>query len=127
MKLCLAKIKLPRLNAGSPDTTGSKYHARREDGYDSAREARRASVLKVMEKAGLIHNLREQVSYELIPPQRNDEGRLIERGCRYVADFVYEDSAGRTVVEDCKGFRTRDYVMKRKLMLEKYGIELLET
>ena len=44
----------------------------------------------------------------------------------YVADFVYEDN-GDTVVEDTKGMRTKEYVIKRKLMLYRYGIRIKET
>ena len=52
---------------------------------------------------------------------------LIERSCRYVADFVYTDRAtGRTVVEDTKGFRTKEYIIKRKLMLHVHGIRIKE-
>jgi hypothetical protein len=80
-----------------------------------------------MQRAGLISDLREQVPYLLIPAQRDDAGRLIERQCSYVADFVYVDSDGRTVVEDTKGVRTKEYVIKRKLMLHVHGIRILET
>ena len=87
---------------------------------DSRREAFRYAELLLMEQAGAIKDLRRQVKYELIPKQ---EG---ERACFYVADFVYEEE-GKTVVEDCKGFRTDVYKLKRKLMLYRYGIRIKET
>lgn len=105
----------------------NKFHAQPIGGHASRHENRRAAQLKLMQRAGLISDLREQVPYLLIPAQRDDAGRLIERQCSYVADFVYVDSDGRTVVEDTKGVRTKEYVIKRKLMLHVHGIRILET
>lgn len=105
---------------------GNKYHAERSGGYASRKEQRRAAELQLMQRAGLISSLREQVPYELIPAQRDADGKLLERACRYVADFVYTDKDGRTVVEDTKGVRTDVYRIKRKLMLQVYGILISE-
>lgn len=105
----------------------NKYNARKVDGHDSGRENARARQLKLKLKAGLISNLREQVVYTLIPSQKNEEG-ITERPVRYKADFVYVDKAtGKTIVEDSKGFRTPDYIIKRKLMLFIHGITIKET
>ena len=105
-----------------------KYHAKKTglDGltFDSQKEARRYAELKLLERAGQIHSLRRQVKYELIPAQKI-HGRTVERACSYIADFVYEEN-GQTVVEDVKGFRTKDYLIKRKLMLERYGVSVRE-
>lgn len=79
-----------------------------------------------MAAAGLISNLQEQVPYTLIPSQRNSEGRVIERACKYIADFVYTDANGNKVVEDTKGYRTKEYIIKRKLMLYVHGIVISE-
>ena len=102
----------------------SKYHAKKTefDGhiFDSYREAQRYAILKILQGQGHIKNLRTQVKYELIPKQTG------ERAVYYVADFVYEED-GKEVVEDCKGFRTDVYKMKRKLMLQRYGIKIKET
>lgn len=106
-----------------------KYHAKKTglDGltFDSQKEARRYAELKLLERAGQIHSLRRQVKYELIPVQKI-HGRTVERACSYIADFVYEEN-GQTVVEDVKGFRTKDYLIKRKLMLERHGIKIREV
>lgn len=106
-----------------------KYHAKKTelDGitFDSRKEAQRYAELKLLERSGAIHNLRRQVRYELIPAQKKD-GKTIERACHYIADFVYEEN-GKTVVEDVKGFRTKEYVLKRKLMLQVHGIEVREV
>ena len=119
----------------------NKYGARKvtKNGliYDSKKEARRAGILEVLEKAGAITNLRRQVKYVLIPTQREPDtigpkggrkpGKVIERECYYLADFVYTITAtGETVIEDTKGVRTKEYIIKRKLMLERYGIRIKE-
>lgn len=105
----------------------NKYHARSSGGYASRKEHRRANELQLMQRAGLISNLREQVAYELIPPQRGADGKVFERACTYIADFVYTDNAtGQTIVEDTKGFRTKEYIIKRKLMLKVHGIRISE-
>ena len=79
-----------------------------------------------MQKAGEIHNLREQVPYILIPAQRDDSGKLLERQIKYIADFVYE-RGGNEIVEDTKGFRTADYILKRKMLLFFHGIRVVEV
>ena len=95
--------------------------------YDSAKEARRGAELRLLEKAGIISDLCAQVKYELIPAQRRD-GKVIERPVNYIADFVYKEN-GETVVEDVKSpiTRTKDYVIKRKLMLWEFGIVIKEV
>lgn len=106
----------------------SKYYSRKVtmNGvvYDSQKEANRWCELSLLQRAGKITNLQRQVKYELIPAQRID-GKVVERACTYVADFVYEEN-GNTVVEDTKGFKTKDYIIKRKLMLYLKGIRIRE-
>lgn len=106
-----------------------KYHAKKTelDGitFDSRKEAQRYAELRLLERSGAIHNLQRQVRYELIPAQKKD-GKTVERACHYIADFVYEEN-GKTVVEDVKGYRTKEYVLKRKLMLQVHGIEVREV
>ena len=114
----------------------NKYGNKRVGPHASKKEHNRACQLRRMERAGLISDLREQVPYELIPAQygtcgKDFKGRetrvLLERACSYVADFVYTDKAtGRTVVEDTKGVRTKEYIIKRKLMLHVHGIRISE-
>lgn len=97
--------------------------------YDSKKEYRRGQQLKELASSGKIKNLHRQVKYELIPAQRDTNGKLIERSCSYVADFVYQDENGSVIVEDCKtpATRTPEYIIKRKLMMYKYGIRVVET
>lgn len=107
----------------------SKYHSKKvtKDGitFDSMKEYRRFCELSLLERAGAIAELQRQVKFELIPSQRVD-GKVVERPCSYVADFVYQQD-GKTVVEDAKGFKTTDYIIKRKLMLWVHGIRIKEV
>ncbi len=99
----------------------NKYGAKRTNGYASKREHKRAQELKLLELSGEITDLREQVPFTLI------EKQVGERACKYVADFVYRDHNGVTVVEDSKGFRDPVFRIKRKLMLSVHAIRIRET
>ena len=93
--------------------------------FDSQKEARRYRDLALLQRTGQISDLKRQVRYELIPTQRIG-GKVVEKSCVYIADFVYTEN-GETVVEDTKGFRTKDYIIKRKLMLHVHGIRIKEV
>jgi len=117
----------------------NKYHNRKVTynglTFDSKREASRYKELRIMEKAGMISDLQRQVEFVLIPAQREPDtigkrggihkGKTLEQKCSYVADFVYMRD-GVQVVEDTKGMRTADYIIKRKLMLYVHGIRIHE-
>lgn len=124
----------------------SKYHNQKvktADGikHDSRKEARRWCELKLLEKYGSIKELQRQVEFELIPAQYEtyerwgkngnrlkDGVKLLERRCCYIADFVYIDAeTGQKVVEDTKGVKTKDYKIKRKLMLYVHHIRIKEV
>ena len=103
--------------------------------FDSKREAKRYFELKLLERAKKIKNLQRQVKFLLIPSQYEEvidakgktNQKCIERACVYVADFQYQDAkTGDLVVEDTKGVRTKDYIIKRKLMLSVYNIKISE-
>ena len=104
-------------------TTKSKYKNKKTeiDGitFDSRLEAERYTQLKIFERAGLIQNLRLQVPFVLIDKSR------FGTNIKYVADFVYEED-GQTVVEDVKGVKTDVYRLKKRLLAERYGIEIKE-
>ena len=93
--------------------------------YDSVKEYRRHDELKLLQRAGKISGLERQVKFELIPVQRVG-GKVVERACSYVADFVYWKD-GERIVEDVKGFKTHEYKIKRKLLLWVHGIRIKET
>lgn len=109
--------------------------------FDSLKEATRWEQLLLLQRAGEITELQRQVRYELIPNQYEtyerfgkdgkrlkDGRRLLERSVEYIADFVYTDvKSGETVVEDTKGFKTKEYIIKRKLMLLVKGIKIKEV
>lgn len=92
--------------------------------FDSKKERDRYIQLKYLSNDKIITNLRRQVKFKLVDAQYKG-GKCVERGVTYIADFVYEQH-GKTVVEDVKGVRTQVYIIKRKLMLERYGIEIKE-
>lgn len=113
--------------------------------FDSTKEARRYGELKLLQRAGRIEDLELQKEYELIPAQYEtferygkngqrlkDGQRCIERSCVYRADFVYKQD-GQLIVEDTKGYRDpasaayAKFVIKRKLLLWRYGIRIKET
>ena len=108
--------------------------------FDSVKEYRRYTELKLLEAAGAISDLRWQVRFELIPAQyetiRNysktgkrlkDKQKCVERAVEYIADFVYTDTDGCEIVEDTKGKRTKEYIIKRKLMRYLKGITIQEV
>lgn len=122
-----------------------KYNAKKvvidDITFDSKKEANRYCELKMLERAGKIKNLELQKVFELIPAQyeENDEvyksgknagqqkrGKCIEKAVKYIADFVYTED-GKMVVEDTKGFRTTEYILKRKMLLYFYGIRIKEV
>ena len=123
----------------------NKYNSRKVvyDGieFDSVKERNRYMDLKWQQEIGEISGLRLQVRYELIPEKREPDiigkrggvkkGKLIERSCEYVADFVYFDKDENLVVEDVKGYRQeaayKIFVIKRKLMLHVHGIRVQEV
>lgn len=126
---------------------GTKYNATKVtiDGhtFDSKKESNRYLELKLLERGKVISDLRMQVEFELLPNQYATEKRygkngkplkdkkvLLERRVVYRADFVYTlNETGETVVEDTKSEATRtpEYIIKRKLMLHKYGIRIREV
>ena len=111
----------------------SKYHNRvlnTPDGrFDSVHEYSRWQELKLMQKAGEIYDLQRQVPFVLIPTQKDElTGKVIERECKYIADFTYRScKTGRIVVEDAKGAKTEVYKLKKKIMLYRHGIRIKEV
>lgn len=105
----------------NPQKKPNKFRNKKtEDGFDSKKERARFYSLKALEKAGEITGLEVQKRYRLVPPQDG------ERPVDYVADFVYRDKFGALFVEDVKGFKTPDYIIKRKLMLWVHKIKIIE-
>jgi len=92
--------------------------------FASKLEARRYRELVIMQLAGAITDLKTQVAYVLCPSVVI--AGLKRRSMRYIADFVYKDDEGKTVVEDAKGVLTPVYKLKRHLMMHVHGIKINE-
>jgi hypothetical protein len=114
--------------------------------YDSMKEYERYMELSILQKSGMISGLRRQVKFVLIPAKYEEtedvfirgkhqgekkRGKLIESECAYYADSVYYDNNEEQVVEDVKGYKKGQaynlFVIKRKLMLQVYGIRIKEV
>lgn len=102
--------------------------------FDSIKEKNRYVELKLLERAGEISNLQRQVKFTLIPAQyemvADEKGKakrkVAEREVSYIADFSYYEN-GFLVVEDVKGVKTKDYIIKRKMMRYLKGIKISEV
>lgn len=105
----------------------NKYHNKKVeyDGikFDSEKEKNRYIGLKQLERLGVIQNLQRQVKYELQPSFKLN-GKTI-RSITYIADFVYIQD-GVEVIEDVKGMRTKEYLLKKKMFEYKYKKEIKE-
>lgn len=106
--------------------------------FDSRKERHRYINLMTLQRAGEISDLRLQVPYQLLPAvyetvekQLKTKVKLVEkcvqRAVHYIADFVYKDKDGNVVVEDAKGVRTKEYILKKKMMRALLGIEIKEV
>ena len=97
--------------------------------FDSMKEARRFDWLIERERHGEIRELRLQVDFTLQEAYTDTEGRRV-RAIRYRADFTYNEGAqGVKVVEDVKSraTRTREYAMKKKMLKDRFGLEITEV
>jgi hypothetical protein len=99
--------------------------------FDSIKEKNRYIWLKDMERLGQIEDLRLQVKYELIPGYEINGKKI--RNVSYIADFTYykvhkgDIPVREPIVEDCKGYKTEVYKIKKKMFEQKYQIEISEV
>lgn len=117
---------------------GNKYRAKKTEvagiKFDSKKEANRFWELQLLQKGGYIKNLQRQVSFTLIEAYKTKDGKT-ERACKYIADFVYNrinpDGSVEKIVEDVKGCKKgcayQLFKIKKKLMWDKFHIDVLET
>lgn len=136
---CNLYFDCPLFKPTSEKPKANKYQAQKcefnGEKFDSRKELSRFLELRLLERSSEITDLRRQVKFELIPTQREPDtygprggvikGKVIEHGVSYVADFTYMQG-GELVVEDTKGMRTKEYVIKRKMMLYFHGIRIKE-
>jgi len=95
--------------------------------HASEREALRCDVLYLLQRGGVISQLKQQPRF-VLQKGYDYEGKKIRRLC-YYADFSYLED-GVKVIEDCKGYRTNVYKIKKKLVLpiiKKRGYRFIET
>lgn len=99
--------------------------------FDSQKEARRYDELMLLLKAGEIKDLKLQPEFTIQEAFKTQSGEAV-RAVKYRADFLYSravkngtETRWERVVEDVKGFRTKEYEIKRKLLLG-MGIEVTE-
>jgi hypothetical protein len=105
----------------------NKYNARKTvvDGitFDSGKEARRYSELKLLERAGEIHGLKLQPKFEFVangrPLLTRSEGYPNGRRVKFTPDFQYFRKGFGIVVEDVKSAATKTTAYKlRKAIFE---------
>lgn len=107
--------------------------------FDSKKEAMRYLILNDRQDRGEISDLRMQVPYELLPAVYEEEvihlktkdktvQRCVQRAVNYIADFVYNDNrTGGQIIEDVKGRKTKEYLLKKKMMRALLGLIITET
>lgn len=127
---CNLAFDCPLFKPTSEKSKANKYQAQKcvYNGlqFDSKRELARYLELRLLERIGQITGLKRQVKFELIPSQKDESGKCVERSLTYVADFTYYQNR-EFVVEDCKGVKTEVYKIKKKLMLYVHHIQIRET
>lgn len=96
--------------------------------FDSQKEARRYDFLIERVRRGEIGDLRLQVDFTLQEAYTDAEGRRV-RAIRYKADFTYRERDRGLVVEDVKSrpTRTKEYSMKKKMLKDRFGIDITEA
>ena len=108
----------------------NKYRSRKTEigniTFDSKAEANRYKELKLLEKAGVISRLELQPKFELQPSFKK-KGKAY-RAINYIADFMYcdKEKGNKMIVEDVKGFETKDFKIKRKMFEYQYDNLTLE-
>lgn len=93
-----------------------KYYAQRTEvdgiSFPSKAEAARYCQLKELERTGAIQDLERQPTFKFAC------------GAKYVADFSYKKD-GEKVLEDVKGQETPLFILKRKMLIHEFGVEVV--
>ena len=125
----LPKKTLNKLLNNSIDIKQNKYHNQecvyKGIKFPSKKEMGYYIKLELLENSGVIHDLKRQVGFDLIETFRLNDKTY--RKTKYIADFTYYDKDNKYHVVDTKGFKTKEYLLKKKLMAYKYGIEIEEV
>lgn len=125
----ISKETYNKLLNNSITTKQNKYHNKKcvykGIKFDSKKEMAYYIKLELLENSGIIHDLKRQVEFELIETFRLNDKTY--RKTKYIADFTYYDKDNKYHVVDTKGFKTKEYLLKKKLMAYKCGIEIEEV
>lgn len=95
--------------------------------FEDRRAAERYQELKIEEAKGKIQVLKTRVKFPLIPDQKDEQGKIVERRIDYLADFTYFTKRGEFVVEDTRGIRTPEDRLKKALMYYMHKIRITEV
>ena len=97
----------------------SKYNATKTnvDGhtFDSKKEADYYSELKLRLQAKEIRGFCLQPIF------------ILAKGLKYKADFIIFNNDGTSEIVDVKGFRTKEYITKKKVFEDKYNLKVKEV
>lgn len=85
--------------------------------FDSIAEMHRYCELKILQRSGIITDLQLQPTFIL--QDKFTKNGTTYRAIKYKADFMYKEN-GQTIVEDVKGFKTKEFLIKQKLFEAKY-------
>lgn len=130
-QITLQIIDQERAKAAALEEKRSKYGNRKTEvngiKFDSKKEAERFQQLLWLQADDAIHDLKLQEEFTLAGAYTTPKGIRV-RAIRYRCDFSYILPSGEKVVEDVKSkaTKTRVYEIKRKLLRERYGIEIRE-
>lgn len=112
-----------------PKKKTTKYHSKKSEYkgvmFDSKKEMNRFIVLERLEQLGEICNLRRQERLSWVEIHKYTNGKEICFKRAYIADFTYLKN-GIKIYEDSKGYKTKEYLKKKKILLA-FGISILET
>ena len=93
--------------------------------FDSEKEANRYLELCMLEKSGIIKNLERQKRFEIVPTQKDENGKVLYRAITYTADFTYTDcKTGEFICEDAKGMILPEFKLKQKMMYYFFHIKV---
>ena len=116
--MCVYRVPQSKYKNKKIESEGQKF--------DSRKEYNRYLELMIYQESGVIQDLKRQVPFVICNKVTDENGKTIQRESKYIADFTYLKD-GKLVVEDAKGYRTDLYKLKKKLMLERYGIMIKEV
>lgn len=114
---------LPKPPAARRSKFGSKKYETMGITFDSVGEGHHYERLVLLQRAGDILTIKRQVEYDLIIKDLDGKDFVLES---YRADFVVEFANGDTEIQDYKGFRTKEYIRKKKWMKRVLGLDIVE-